>query len=124
MKITEALKILQTAPKGANPFDVMLACGFTPLHLQTFVGVYLQQALPDRRVTFFTGLYGDLVGSIEGLAERHLHAVAIALEWADLDPRMGYRALGRWGPNALSDILSVARTTLHRIEAAIQRFPP
>ncbi|HYT19704.1 MAG TPA: HAD-IIIC family phosphatase [Candidatus Polarisedimenticolia bacterium] len=123
MKITEALKILQTGPRDAKPFDVMLACGFTPLHLQNFAGAYLQQALPDRRVTFFTGLYGDLVGTVESLAERRLHAVAIAIEWADLDPRLGYRALGRWGPVALSDILSVAHMTLERIETAIPQFP-
>jgi FkbH-like protein len=123
MKITEALKILQAAPRDANPFDVMLACGFTPLHLQNFVAAHLQQVLPDRHVTLSTGLYGDLVGTVEGLGERRPNAAAIAIEWADLDPRLGFRSLGEWGPSEMSDIVSVVGISLERIKNALQRLP-
>jgi len=47
--ITEALRITQSVPRDARPFAVTLACGFTPLHLQTFLAAHLQQALPDRK---------------------------------------------------------------------------
>ena len=47
MRITEALKIINDAPKDAKAFEVTLACGFTPLHLQTFLCAQLQQMLPE-----------------------------------------------------------------------------
>ena len=70
MRITEALKIINDAPKDAKAFEVTLACGFTPLHLQTFLCAHLQQMLPGRRVTVSTGLYGGLARTIEESAER------------------------------------------------------
>lgn len=124
MKIAEALKILQGAPKEAESFDVMLACGFTPLHLQNFVAAYLQQTLRDRRIVLSTGLYGNLLGTVASLPDRRLHAVAVAIEWTDLDPRLGYRALGRWGPDVLSDILSVVKINLQYLKVSIQQLSP
>jgi FkbH-like protein len=122
MKITEALKILQGAPKEAGSFEVMLACGFTPLHLQNFIAAYLQQALPDRWVVLSAGLYGSPLGTVQNMAARPLHAAAIAIEWTDLDPRLGYRALGRWGPGVLLDILSVAERNLQHLMVSIRQL--
>lgn len=123
MTVTEALKILQGVSKEALPFEVALACGFTPLHLQSFLTAHLQRWLPERRITVFTGLYGNLAGTIESLSERPAHAAAIAIEWTDLDPRLGYRSSGQWGPGVLPDVLSVARTTLDRMGASVGRIP-
>ncbi|HUI83767.1 MAG TPA: HAD-IIIC family phosphatase [Candidatus Binatia bacterium] len=124
MTITEALKITQSAPRDARPFTVTLACGFTPLHLQTFLAARLQQALPDRRVTIAPGLFGDLAGTLEAAAaSAPADALAIALEWSDLDPRLGYRSAGDWGPAAAHDIVAGARLMLDRVAAALVRIP-
>lgn len=124
MKITEALKITQSVPPGARPFAVTLACGFTPLHLQTFLTAHLQQVLADRKVTISSGLYGDLVGTIEASGDSALpDGLVIALEWADLDARLDYRSAGSWGRTATDDIVASAKSVLGRLLAALARIP-
>lgn len=124
MTITEALRITQSVPRDAQPFSVTLVCGFTPLHLQTFLAAYLQQAMPDRKVTITSGLYGNLVGTLETISDANLpDGIVIALEWADLDARLDYRSAGSWGLSAADDIVSSVRTTLSRISAALMRIP-
>lgn len=124
MTITEALRITQRAPRDARRFAVTLACGFTTLHLQTFLAAHLQKALPDRKVTIASGLYGNLTGTLEGLADAASpDALAIALEWSDLDARLDYRSAGSWELAAASDIVSSARVLLDRIAAALARIP-
>jgi len=123
MRITDALRILNDAPKDGKAFEVTLACGFTPLHLQTFLGGHLQQTLPSRRVMVSTGLYGGIMRTIEEAAERGAKNVAITVEWADLDPRLGYRASAVWDSRTLPDILSFARKALERLSSAIAGLP-
>jgi FkbH-like protein len=123
MRVTDALKILHDAPKEGKPFEVSLACGFTPLHLQTFLGAYLQTALPNRRVTVSTGLYGSLSGTVEEAAKRGAKNLAIAIEWMDLDPRLGYRVLAVWDSKTLPDILSCVRRALERLISLIRGLP-
>jgi FkbH-like protein len=123
MRITDALKIVNGAPKDAKPFEVTLACGFTPLHLQTLLAAHLQQALPDRRVTISTGLYGDLAGTIEGLKEGVGNNLAIAVEWADLDPRLGHRSPVVWDRKTLQDIVSSVPRALARLANSIRAVP-
>jgi FkbH-like protein len=124
VNITEALKITQNIPRDARPFVVTLACGFTPLHLQTFLAAHLQQSLPDRKVTITSGLYGNLVGTVEAIPEGSLpDGLVIALEWPDLDARLDYRSAGNWNGPAASDIVSSARATLERLAAALARIP-
>src|ERR1700680_5048269 len=55
--LTEALKIRQQNSKDAPLFEVRLACGFTPLHVQTFLGAHIQQALPGRNIAVTPGVY-------------------------------------------------------------------
>ena len=125
MTITEALRITQSVPRDARPFAVTLACGFTPLHLQTFLAAHLQQALPDRKVTLTPGLYGNLVGTLESISEAALpDGLVIALEWPDLDPRLDYRGAGSWGAAAVNDIVAGSRTMLDRIAAGLLQIPP
>ncbi len=102
----EALEILAQGSKLAGPpFRVYLACGFTPLHLSTFLSAHLQKLNPDRPVTVQTGLYGDLFGNIGKVAEGKAEAAAIVVEWADLDPRLSIRRLGGWEPSQLPSIV-------------------
>ena len=122
MKIAEAFQILQGASNKQSSFQVVLACGFTPLHLRLFLAAHLQQALPTHQIEVTTLLYGNLVGNLETLVGGVQETLAVALEWTDLDPRLGYRALGGWGPNDLPDIITSAQDALRRIERALGRI--
>jgi FkbH-like protein len=121
MKLIEALRIAGSAtPESRATLNVLLATGFSPLHLQTFLVAHLRMAFPDHRVNVESGLYGDLAGTLEGLAEKPLDAVVVTIEWTDLDPRLGIRSLGGWGPQDLPHIISVAQANGRRIENAIR----
>ena len=124
MNLTEALKLLLRNPAEAPVFSVKLACGFTPLHLQTFLGAHLCGALPERRIAITPGLYGDLAGCLDGLAssESLPHGVAVVLEWSDLDQRLGFRGSGSWAPSAISDIIRESKRMLDRIAGALDRI--
>lgn len=123
MKITEALKTLQKAPTGTGTCDAVLACGFTPLHLETFLAAHLQRRFTDRHVQITTGTYGDVAGTLESLRKTQAQAVAVVLEWQDLDARLGFRGAGKWGPTAVADMLVMARAMLERISGAIKSIP-
>lgn len=123
MKITEALRILQSAPPDREVYRVFLACGFVPLHLETLLAAHLQQSLPQRRVSVVTGTYGNTSGSLEEFPAEAVHAVAVALEWPDADPRLDYRRSGAWGPRAMADAVAASRAAWDRIAAAIERIP-
>lgn len=122
MKISEAVEITRSAPKDGKAFDVTLICGFTPLHVQTFLSAYLQRALPDCRVTISPGLYGSVIDTVERSIEAQLRNVAIVLEWSDLDPRLGYRAASRWTAEVLQDVIPSVRTALQRLERCVRQI--
>jgi HAD superfamily phosphatase (TIGR01681 family) len=123
VKLSEALSIVQKAPANAQPFPVLLACGFTPLHLENYLAAHLQTALPGRKVRIATGLYDNLAGTLEQFDPSGAEAVAIVIEWFDLDPRLGYRKLGGWGQRVAANILETTEATLARLEAAISKIP-
>lgn len=123
MKVTEALKIIQSVPANAPRFHVVLACGFTPLHLQTFLSAHLQQSLPNRKVVVTPGLYGNLAQTLEGASDSVVDGVAIALEWSDLDARLDFRSAGSWGRSAANDIVAGTQSMLDRVAAAISGVP-
>jgi FkbH-like protein len=99
----------------------LLACGCAPLHLKTFLQAHLQQRLAQRRVSVLEGLYGDLAGTLER-RDQPVDAVAIVLEWSDLDARLGYRSAGQWSLAATGDILKSVAAALARIAAAIGKI--
>ena len=53
-----------------------------------------------------------------------LQAIAVALEWPDLDPRLGYRSAGRWTLESAADMVDVAGASLQRICEAITKITP
>jgi FkbH-like protein len=119
MKLIEALEILRRPVADAAPrFDVFLACGFTPLHLQTFLAAELRR-LREQPVTVKTGLFGDLAGNLERLDAQSLQSLAVIIEWSDLDPRLGARTLGGWLPAELAGIMSAASSAAARLQRAL-----
>ena len=123
MKLATAFKIAQGAPRNAPPFRVLVASGFTPLHVQAFVTAHLQKSLAQRHVEVATGLYGDLAGTLDRMTETELHAAAIFMEWPDLDARLGYRSLGGWGASEVADIVARVPAALARVYEALKRVP-
>ena len=122
MNLVEALEILKKAAlENEHPLRVVLACGFTPLHLQTFLMAHLRKRLPQQRVELKTGLYGDLAGSIERLTASKSDVLAVVIEWQDLDPRLGMRSLGGWRTTDLPDIVKSATEAATRLEQALRR---
>ena len=103
MKLAEALKIVQSAPSGSPPLQVALVCGFTPLHLETFLRAQLCRLFPGRSPIIHTGLYDDLLGNLQRVTGV---SAVVVIEWADLDPRLSLRRLGGWEPSQFPDILS------------------
>jgi FkbH-like protein len=111
MKLIEALQIANAAEEGP-PFHVLLACGCEPLHLLAAVKAHLRLTLPARSIVLRTGLYGDLGGTLgSARANPDPDAVLVVLEWADLDPRLGWRSVGAINAEVIAD----ARARLHRI---------
>ena len=121
MKITEALRIVQATAADAPPFRVTLACGFTPLHLHTFLQAHLQLALPARAVHIKDGLYADLCGTLERGGDND--GVVVVVEWPDLDARLDYRNAGGWGRDSLASVVEQATLSLDRIKSALGRIP-
>src|SRR5882672_6606771 len=105
MKLIEALEIIKQGPPESAAFAVDLACGFTPLHFQTFLHAHLQRLFPGHKVVVRTGLFGDLLGNLERIEKDLPGNVVAVVEWEDLDPRLGIRRLGGWSPAQLSDIV-------------------
>lgn len=120
MKLAEALSIVRNAPVEGTAFHVVLACGFTPLHLQNYFAAYLQKAMPDRRVDIETGLFEDALGTLTAFSRSQAQAGVLILEWADLDPRLGYRHLGGWGQRVVPGILADVQAKLKQFEFVVQ----
>jgi FkbH-like protein len=121
MKLIDALKIAQRpADDGAPCLRVLLACGFTPLHLQTFLAAHLRSQRPGAFPEIRTGLFGDLAGNIERLDPSSIDVAAVTLEWADLDPRLGIRSLGGWRLDDVEDITRSAEEAAARLQGAVE----
>ncbi len=122
MKLSEAFAILNSARADAPEYRVSLACGFTPLHLQTYLQALLQQSSPDRPVRVIPGLFGDLAGTLESASRQAPDAAAVVIEWSDLDPRLGIRSAAGWLPETLADMERTADVGLKRIGDGIERL--
>ncbi len=121
MKFAEALKAARAEPPaGARPLSVALTCGCTPETLQVFLTAHLRNAFPDRRVAVATGLYGDCVGNLDRLRRSAPDGVAVVVEWADFDPRLGLRRTGGWSPDGLPDIVESFDRQAERFRAAVE----
>jgi FkbH-like protein len=84
-----------------------------------FLAAQLRLRRPDLRVTVRTGLYGDCLGTLRCPVRSELDGVAVVLEWADFDPRLGVRALGGWSRATAADIFATASARAAEFEQAI-----
>jgi FkbH-like protein len=124
MKLIDALERLKVpVAENARPLRVFLACGFTPLHLETFLAAHLRNLYPACRVELNSGLFGDLVGNLERLRPEEHDALAVVIEWPDLDSRLGLRTLGGWQAEKLQDIVNSVNHSLERLTRALQGIP-
>ena len=122
MKLIDALEVLRRPVLDAAPdLRVFLSCGFTPLHLQTFIAAQLRMQCPGHRVEVNTGLFGDLTGNIERLNLADLESLAVVIEWADLDSRLAIRNLGGWRAANLPDIVKSADQAATRLQEVLLR---
>jgi FkbH-like protein len=121
VKLAEALSLVQKASVDGAPCPLLLACGFSPLHLQTFLAAHLQ--LTGKKVRINTGLYGSLAHTLEQIPSLDCDAGAIFIEWPDLDARLGYRSLGGWGGSGISGVIAAVEATLARLTSAIANKP-
>lgn len=120
MKLIDALAIARRpAPEDASLLKVFLACGFTPLHLETFLAAALSDRSPLEHAEVTSGLFGDLAGNIERIQPGDCDVLIALIEWQDLDPRLGIRGLGGWRVADLPDIVKSAERMLGRLEDAI-----
>ena len=120
MKLIEALEALKESLPTQSPLlEFQLACGIAPLHFLTFLNAHLRRQFPDHRVVIGTGLFGDLPGNLERLKTDQPAAVVVVMEWQDLDPRLGLRQLGGWGPRQLPDIVRNVRNQATRVSDSI-----
>lgn len=121
MNLIDALECLKgPIAENARPLRVFLACGFTPLHLETFLAANLRNLHPARRIELNSGLFGDLIGNLERLRPEEYDALAVVIEWPDLDSRLGLRTLGGWQVEKLPDIVNSASQSLERLMRALQ----
>src|SRR5947208_16197432 len=79
--------------------------------------------MPDRKVNVSGGLYEDVPGTLKSLGESNSQAAAVALEWSDLDGRLGYRHLGGWGQRVVPSILENVQARLKHLENIIAEVP-
>jgi len=125
MNLLEALQIVSRARKEpGKPFRLSLACGFTPLHLETFLAAHMASRAPVTAVTVSHGIYGDLAGNLERSKPSDMDAAAVIIEWADLDARLGARSSGGWDPSRLTDIIQCVRMQLQRIGDGLRVLAP
>ena len=126
MKLADALRIAAQNPPaaGAPPFNVALVCGFTPLHLETFLVAALRQRDPDRHVAVATGLFDDIPGTLRDLRGQPVDAVILVIEWSDIDARLGVRRLGGWSPSDLPAIVDRAGAWLAQVRALVGDLAP
>ena len=123
MNLLDALELLkQPISEPASDRELFLACGFTPLHLKTFLAAHLRLFSPKARIGIGTGLYGDLVGNLERLRPSAGLTVCVVIEWADLDPRLGVRSLGGWRSADIPGVVDSARRQSERLADRIKQL--
>ncbi|GJG87954.1 hypothetical protein tb265_31350 [Gemmatimonadetes bacterium T265] len=122
MKLLEAYRIINAPPDPAlGTRRFALACGFTPLALESFFHAHLRGRVRTHNVAVTSGRFGDVAGNVERAAAETPDGIAVVVEWADVDPRLGLRGHGAIASaEAAADLLDSARGALARVAAAVE----
>jgi FkbH-like protein len=121
VQLFEALKIIRDRGKAddGSPRRVDLVCGFTPLHFRTFLTAELTSRYEADSVDVRIGQFGDIPGAMRQCLAEPPESAVVILEWADLDPRLGYRSSGGWRPDRLVDIVESVDIRLSQFEKTL-----
>lgn len=120
MTLGQALGLIQDRKAAGRRRNIFLACGFQPMHLETFLQGHFASSFPDEGANIQTGLYGDLEHTLVAAVESQAGAAAVVMEWSDLDPRLGLRSAGGWALSVQPDILDNCRQRFARILERLQ----
>ncbi len=115
MTLVDALRIVNARAANATRRRFTLACGFTPLHLKTFLAAQLTEHTASERMDVEVGVFGDVSGTLQKLLDNPPDGVAVPLEWSDLDARLGWRSTHGWRSGCTADILSSVRLRLRHL---------
>ncbi|MBK7396770.1 MAG: HAD-IIIC family phosphatase [Myxococcales bacterium] len=120
MKLADALRLVRRAPAdGQAPPRLGLASGLITQHLETFLGAHVAErtgAAPRLEV----GLFDDLAGTIRRFTTHPPRAVAVVLEWSDLDPRLGYRITHGLRASASADVVATVEQRLAALTESLR----
>jgi len=120
MRLSEALQInQQPVSPSSRGKKVHLVCGFTPLHLGTFLKAYARRRFPGDEISITNGLFGDLEGNVQRARGHSGEGAVVVIEWGDVDPRLGLRASSGWSSRILADILELVSARISRLENGI-----
>src|SRR5260370_23433888 len=115
MRLSEALRINEQAVSATSPpRKVHLVCGFTPLHLETFVKANVRGNFRGEGVEIISGLFGDFEGNLRKATQAPAEGALLVLEWTDLDERLGLRSSAGWGSEILADVAQQVPEKLRR----------
>lgn len=121
MTLGQALALSNRSGKSSSRHKALLACGFQALHLATFLKAHFAVRFPLQGLDIETGVYNDLHGTlVSAAAGSDAQETIIVIEWADLDPRLGIRGAGAYGPSAHRDMLATCEERLSRLLTALQ----
>ncbi len=127
MTLSQAFAVLSRSSQTTSLDKIFLICGFQPLHLPTFLKAEVSNRFTDRALSVQTGLYNDLEGTFSAAIRSDAQQAAVVMEWSDLDPRLGLRSSGGWGPSVQQDILTNCRDRflriLEQLKALASRMP-
>ncbi len=121
MKLTEALDLVKNVKaRTGEAFTCFVATGFNPLHLNTFLVAELSLLFGADKIEIRQGLYGDLLGNLNKLANAKTHVGIVIMEWADIDARLGIRSSAACSPAVCHDIIATVRSRGIEIERSIE----
>jgi len=122
MRLQDAIRLATRTPDPESPRRKMrLLCGFTPSYLEVFVKAYAVQRLAAA-MEIETGLFGNLLNSIEQASAKASCETAVVVEWADIDPRLGFRHSGGWGREVQQDIAAGAIPAFGRLLDSLRKL--
>lgn len=122
MRLQDAIRLATRTPDPETPRrKIRLLCGFTPSYVEVFVKACAADRLAAA-IEIETGLFGDLLNSIEQASAKASCESAVVVEWADIDPRLGFRHSGGWGREVQQDISAGAVLAFGRLLDSVRKL--